>query len=82
MAKAIYSIKVWLFRSRFKLTDRESQGLLSLNIFLAKVYIKFWYQAPVAPTAARNDLQLLQLLHSYPDRDISVETSRKMAGHL
>jgi hypothetical protein len=82
MAKAIYSIKVWLFRSQFKLTNRESQGLLRLNIFLAKVYIKFWYQAPVAPTAARNDLQLLQLLHSYPDRDISVETSRKMAGHL
>jgi len=82
MAKAIYSIKVWLFRSQFKLTARESRGLLRLNIFLAKVYIKFWFQAPVASTAPRNDLKLLQLLHSYPDRDISADTSRKIAGHL
>ncbi|CAM4573541.1 unnamed protein product [Leuciscus chuanchicus] len=82
MAKAIYSIKVWLFRSLFKLTARESRGLLRLNIFLAKIYIKFWFQAPVAATAPRNDLQLLQSLHSYPDRDISTDTSRKIAGHL
>lgn len=82
MAKAIYSIKVWLFRSQFKLTQRESHGLLRLNIFLAKIYIKFWFQAPVAVSAARNDLQLLKMLHSYPDRDISKQTSCKMAGHL
>jgi hypothetical protein len=82
MSKAIYSIKVWLFQSQFKLTPRESRGLLQLNIFLAKVYIKFWFQAPVAAMAPRNDLQLLQLLDSYPDREISRATSRKLAGHL
>ena len=81
MSKAIYSIKVWLFRSQFKLTAQESQGLLRMNIFLAKIYVRFWFQASVANTAARNDLQLLQELHSYPDRDISAETSRKIAGH-
>ena len=36
----------------------------------------------MASTAPRNDLKLLQLLHSYPDRDISAATTRKMAGHL
>ena len=82
MAKAIYSIKVWLFQDQFKLTARESSGLLRLNIFLAKIYIKFWFQAPVAATAPRNDLQLLQLLDSYSDRNLSEATSRKLAGHL
>ena len=82
MSKAIYSIKVWLFRPQFKLTARESNGLLRLNIFVVRIYIKFWYQAPMASTAPRNDLKLLQLLHSYPDRDISAATTRKMAGHL
>ena len=36
----------------------------------------------MASTAPRNDLKLLQLLHSYPDRDISAATTHKMAGHL
>jgi hypothetical protein len=82
MAKAIYSIKVWLFRSQFKLTLRESRGLLHVNIFLAKVYVKSWFLAPLATKAARNDLQLLQQLHAYPDQDIGAATSRKIAGHL
>ena len=82
MANAIYSIKVWLFQSQFKLMARESRGLLRLNIFLARIYVKFWFHAPVAATASRNDLQLLQLLDSYPDRDISEATSCKLAGRL
>lgn len=82
MAKAIYSLKVWLFRSQFKLTVRESVGLRDLNIFLAKVYLKFWFLAPMASKAARNDLHLLQQLHAYPQRNISAVTSHKMAGHL
>ena len=53
-----------------------------MNIFLAKIYVRYWFQAPVANTAARNDLQLLQQLHSYSDRDISAQTSCKIAGHL
>ena len=32
--------------------------------------------------AANSDLQLLQLLHAYPMKDISAATSRKMANHL
>lgn len=82
MARAIYSIKVWLFRSQFKLTARESRGLLRVNIFLVRIYIKFWYLAPVACKAATNDLQMLQQLLTYNDRDISAATSRKISGHL
>jgi len=82
MAKAIYSLKVWLFRFQFKLTAKESKGLRDINIFLAKVYLKFWFQAPVASMAARNDLQLLQQLDVYPQRAISTVTCRKIAGQL
>lgn len=82
MAKAIYSLKVWLFRAQFKLTTRECQGLRDLNIFLAKVYVKYWFLAPKANTAARNDLQLLQQLDGYHKHNIGAATSRKLAGHL
>ena len=75
-------MKVWLFRSQFKLTAKECNGLRDLNIFLVKTYLEFWFLAPVASTAARNDLQLLKQLDAYPQRNIGTATSRKMAGHL
>ena len=53
-----------------------------LNIFFTKIYIKFWFLAPVASTAAWNDLKIIQQLQSFPDRDISEATSRKLAGQL
>ena len=33
MAKVLYSFKVWMFRSQFKLTSKESRGLRNLCIF-------------------------------------------------
>ena len=78
MTKAIYSLKVWLFQFQFKLTARESNSLLRLNLFLANIYLKFWFQASVASTAPISDLHMLQSLHSYPDQDISEATSRKL----
>ena len=71
-----------ILRAQFKLTARESQGLPDLNIFLAKVYIKFWFLAPKAHTGAKNDLNLIQQLHAYPQRNIGAATSCKIAGHL
>jgi len=56
--------------------------LRDLNIFITKIYVKFWFLAPVASKAAWNDLKLLQQLQSIPDRDISEATSRKLAGQL
>ena len=82
MAKAIYSLKVWPFRFQFKLTPWKTNGLLHLYLFLANIYIKFWFQASVASNAPRNDLHMHQLLHSYPDQDISEATSQKLAGQL
>jgi hypothetical protein len=53
-----------------------------LNIFLAKVYIEVGFRAPNAHTAAKNDLNLLQQLHAYLNRNIGTATSRKFTGHL
>jgi len=56
--------------------------LAYLNIFITKIYIKFWCLAPVASKAAWNDLKILQQLQLFPDHDISEATSRKLAGQL
>ena len=65
------------------LTDSSRIPRLAyLNIFITKIYIKFWCLAPVASKAASNDLKILQQLQLFPDRDISKATSRKLAGQL
>jgi len=40
MAKVIYTFKVWMFRSQFRLTAREQKALRDLCIFYARIYVK------------------------------------------
>jgi hypothetical protein len=66
MAKAIYSLKMYLFRSQIKLTASESVGLTSVALFVSLVYARYWHEAPLAERAPFNDRNLLILLHDYP----------------
>ena len=65
MMKAIYSIKIWIFRSQFKLTAREERGLHEICVFVVRLYIKAWFTAPLAASAANNDLLFMQQLVKY-----------------
>jgi len=56
LAKALYSLKVWMFRSQFKLTKAEEKGLRDICLFTVQVYVKVWFQAPAATMAPRLDL--------------------------
>jgi len=40
LTKAIYSLKIYLFRWQFKLTQKESIGILDIFIFTVRIYIK------------------------------------------
>ena len=84
MAKAIYSFKVWMFRSQFKLTARQHQGLEELCIFFSRIYVKAWATASIPVKAPNNDLNLLKQLQLYRsiNTNISNATVKKMAGQL
>lgn len=84
MSKTIYTFKVWMFRSQFKLTAYEEKGLRNLCIFFARIYVKAWTTAPLAVRAPQDDLHLLQSLVAYNaiNKAISKATSQKMAGHM
>ena len=84
MSKSIYTFKVWLFRSQFKLTTSEHRGLRELCIFFSRIYVQAWATAPSAVNAPRNDLLLLQQLQQYKSihSGISNATLKKMIGHL
>lgn len=73
-AKAIYNLKIFIFRDQFDLTKTEVRGVRQVCIFVMKFYIK----------APNNDLMLMKSLLSYKtiNSAVSKNASEKMANHL
>jgi hypothetical protein len=79
MAKLIYCLKIYLFRSQFKLTARELASLGHFNTFVLKIYLK-----PQASSAPQNDLMLLREIESYKKTNETVANAamKSFSGHL
>lgn len=84
MSKAIYSLKIYLFRNEFKLTLKENNALRDLCIFIVRIYIRQWFCAQVAALAPNMDLQFIKDLILYKDVDVQISKAalKKMCGHL
>jgi len=84
MSKIIYSLKIYIFRSQFRLTARELSSLGQFNTFVIKVYLKAWFTCACAASAPQNDLQLLRELESYKKQHESVAKAaiKSFSGHL
>lgn len=84
MAKAIYCLKIFLFRSQFRLTSHEQHGIKDICIFLLRLYIKAWFCCPNAAEAPLQDLNFLKDLYSYKDTHevLSSKALTKFCGHL
>lgn len=83
MAKAIYCIKMFLFREEFDLGAEEA-GIRDICIFLAHLYVRAWTFAPNAAEAPCQDLKFIQDLHAYAkiDENVSRVALNKMCNHL
>lgn len=84
MAKVIYTLKIWLFRSQFQLTSREERGLRDICVFTARLYVKAWFTASQAAAAPGNDLQLIKDLVAYEavHKQIADAAATKFSSHL
>jgi hypothetical protein len=84
LSKVIYSLKVWMFQSQFRITAFEERGLHKMCIFAVVIYLKAWFTAPLAASAPNNDLNLLQTLHNFKQYDeaVSKATCKKLENHL
>lgn len=84
MAKAIYCLKIFLFRQTFPLTPRETLWLRDLCIYIVRFYIKFWFRSTIPSEAPNNDLVLLRQLHDYRKIDNVLATAvlNKTRNHL
>ncbi|CAI6348004.1 unnamed protein product [Macrosiphum euphorbiae] len=56
MAKAIYSLKIYLFCEQIRSTLKEESALKSIWIFTARLYIKVWFNSPSSVKALLQDL--------------------------
>ena len=84
MSKVIYSLKIWMFKTQFKLTPAEERGLRDVCVFVVRIYLKAWITAPQASGAPYSDLLLLKSLIAYSSIHLAISkaTSRKLSNHL
>jgi len=84
MWKAIYSLKVWMFRSEFHLTAKAERGLLNMCLFIVMLYIDLWFTASDPVKAPASDLQFIKNLVKFSDvhRPIANGVLNKVGSHL
>lgn len=84
MAKAIYCLKIFLFRNEFQLSTLEINGLRRICIFIVEVYVEAWFSAPLAVEAPYQDFVFLRKLENFKniDAEISLVALKKFKNHL
>ena len=75
MAKAIYSLKIYMFREVFKLTNTEKKALFDLCLFIVFVYIESWFKVPLAIKAPNQDLNFIKKLFEYKKSRFAISHS-------
>lgn len=84
MAKAIYCLKIFLFRGEFVLSLQEENAICDICIFFVSVYVEAWFYAPFAAKAPYVNFRVLLKLFEYQiiDRGISRVALQKLSNHL
>lgn len=85
MAKAIYALKMWLFRAQLQgVTAGQVKGLQKVCLFVALLYGKEWTLSPKAASAPRRDLGFIKQLLEYEkiDDKVSKAAMKKFVTHL
>jgi hypothetical protein len=82
MSKAIYAIKIILFKEQFHLTATETNKLEDLALFVSLLYGCFWHKAPIAANAPLNDALFIDLLRKYPNRTVADAALTAISRHL
>lgn len=84
MAKAIYCLKIFLFREEFSLTDVEKDSIREICIFICQIYITPWLKSPIAAKAPKQDLDFIKNLCNYRsiNEKIANAALRKFSNHL
>lgn len=84
MAKAIYTLKIFLFREQLELSKEVLIALRDICLFLLLLYAPSWFSCTDSIEAPRNDLSFIQKAIQYAEIDIDVTNCvlKKMSNHL
>lgn len=84
MSKAIYALKIFMFRDQFELLQEEKDGLRDVCLFLVLIYVRAWFGSNQSIEAANNDIQLIKTSIAYKkiDRVTSEIILDKIGNHL
>ncbi|XP_057328584.1 uncharacterized protein LOC130669614 [Microplitis mediator] len=84
LSKALYSFKMYMFRSEFQMRPSEISSLREICCFLTFFYIEAWFEAPCAIKASNNDLELFKSLLKYQkvQPKIAAAALEKLSLHL
>lgn len=64
LAKALYTLKMYLFRDQIELPKLDLEGLKEICLFIISAYQFYWFTANKPHLAASNDLKFIQTLSS------------------
>ncbi|XP_057336568.1 uncharacterized protein LOC130675093 [Microplitis mediator] len=84
LAKAIYCLKLFLFKQQFKISAIQVSQLRVICLFIVKIYAISWYSYPNPLKAPYQDLQFLQQLVKFKSINpkVSQVATKKFTGHL
>jgi hypothetical protein len=82
MARVIYAIKICLFQSQFKMTQREKSGMKRFAAFAVSLYVRSWFLASVSTAAPASDLWFLKQVVQYEDQAIREAAIKAFSRHL
>lgn len=84
MNKAIYALKMYLFRSQCNLTAKQNDSLRDICIFLVVLYTKAWFECPYAVSAPNHDLNFIKKTIDFAKKDkvVSERVLAKFSNHL
>lgn len=84
MSKAIYTLKIYIFRKEFNLTAKEQKGLRDVCLFIVIVYVKPWFFLMIPQKAPNQDLELLKNMENFKliHAAMAKNTIAKMLNHL
>lgn len=84
MAKALYCLKMYMFRDQIHLSEAQKIGLADVCVFLIRIYTVYWFRCVHAIESPRLDLEFIKNVRATRDLDpeLSDELIRKFANHL
>ena len=82
MSRVLYCYKIWIFRAQFKLKKTEESALFQFLLFVSDVYVKAWFEAPLATKAPVNDLLFIKQVTVYSNAIIKQAALTAFSRHL